>query len=59
MDGLSRLVERAKALKEVRGLEVGRDKIEISHMQFADDTLFFLQESSHVRALVRVLHEFC
>lgn len=41
--GLGRLVDRAKAANEVRGLEVGRDKIEISHIQFADDTLFFVK----------------
>lgn len=39
----------------VRGLEVGKDKIEVSHIQFADDTLFFVKTDSHLRCLVGFL----
>lgn len=39
-------------------MEVGRDKIEISHIQFADDTLFFVKSKSHLRCLVGILDEF-
>lgn len=58
IDGLGRLVDRAKVVTEVRGLEVGWDKIEISHIQFADDTLFFVKSKSHLRCLVGILDDF-
>ncbi|XP_075480292.1 uncharacterized protein LOC142520994 [Primulina tabacum] len=58
VDGLGRLVDKAKALNEVRGLEEGRGNIEISHIQFADDTLFLVKSERHVMALVERLNSF-
>lgn len=52
MDVLGRLMDKAKALNEIRGMEVGREKVEVSHIQFADDTLFFVKTESHLRYLL-------
>lgn len=58
IDGLGRLVDKAKVENELRGLKVGRDKIEISHIRFADDILFFVKSESHLRCLVEILNSF-
>ena len=42
-NGLSRLMERASEIGYVKGWRVGRDKVTVSHLQFADDTIFFLK----------------
>ena len=41
-DGLSRLMEKTIAVRFVKGYVVGRNNVMISHLQFADDTLFFV-----------------
>lgn len=45
MEALHGLVERAKELELLRGIEVGKSdrKIEISHFFFTDDTVIFCQ----------------
>lgn len=48
VDVLGRLVDKAKAMNEFRGLKVGRYKVEVSHIQYADDTLFFIERESYV-----------
>lgn len=40
VDVLSRLMEKAQEFELIKGLVVGRESIEISHLQFADDTIF-------------------
>ena len=41
-------------------LQVGRDKIKVSHLQFADDTLFFVKEDeNNIRTLYSALKIFC
>ncbi|KAK9927793.1 hypothetical protein M0R45_024959 [Rubus argutus] len=40
VDVLSRLLEKAKETKIIEGLVVGRERVEVSHLQFADDTIF-------------------
>ena len=42
-DGLSKLIERGTKMRFVKGCNVGRDNVMISHLQFADDTLFFVE----------------
>ncbi|KAM1060262.1 hypothetical protein TB1_024191 [Malus domestica] len=42
VDVLSRLIEKAQENHLIQGLRVGQDNVEISHLQFADDTIFFL-----------------
>lgn len=51
-------MEKTKVSHEIIGLEIGRDRIEVSHIQFADDSLFFVQDESHVRSLVRLMKDF-
>ena len=41
LDCLGRLVDRARNCQLVEGLNVGRDDVVVSHLQFADDTIFF------------------
>lgn len=41
VDGLSRLVERVKRINLIDCLSVGQDNVEVSHLQFANDTIFF------------------
>ncbi|KAM7490623.1 hypothetical protein LguiA_033544 [Lonicera macranthoides] len=47
-DVLSRLMKRACEKKVVRGFEIGRNKTKISHLQFADDSIFFIPNDSLV-----------
>lgn len=59
VDVLMRLIDKAKAMDLIRGLEMGRDKVEVSHIQFADDTLLFVKKEDHIRFLVDVVTSFC
>ena len=44
----------------VEYLEVGKDKIKVSHLQFVDDTLFFIKENkNNTRTLYSALKIFC
>ena len=44
VDGLSKLVEKAKGCDMINSFEVEKEKVIVSHLQFADDTLFFFEE---------------
>ena len=60
VDGLSRLMERATEKGFVKGCRVGRDNVMVSHLQFADDTIFFVESNgSSFRNLLTVLGLFC
>ena len=44
----------------VECLEIGRDQIKVSHLQFADDTLFSIKENeNNITALYSALKIFC
>ena len=59
-DGLSRLMKRGTEVGFVKGWTVGRDNVPISHLQFADDTDFFLEsEEVSFKNLLTVLGLFC
>ena len=59
-DGLSRLMERASDIGFVKGWRVGRDKVLISHLQLADDIIFFLEsDGSSFKNLSVLLALFC
>ena len=59
-DGLSRLVEKATEMGFITGCLVGRENVMISHLQFADDTLFFLDHvGSSFTHLLTILGAFC
>ena len=58
--GLSRLIEKATESEFVNSWEVGRENVLISHLQFADDTLFFLEKGgSSFKNLLMVVGLFC
>ncbi|XP_073066025.1 uncharacterized protein [Primulina eburnea] len=59
IDGMGRLIDMARAANEVRGLVVGRDKMEVTHIQFADDTLFLIQSATDLLVVVELLKFFC
>ena len=40
-DVLSRMMLKAKERSVLEGFKVGRNRIRVSHLQFADDTIFF------------------
>lgn len=52
-DVLSRLVERAQERNLLQGPFCGRDNVDVSHLQFAGDMVFFLEgkEESWIRLL--------
>ncbi|KAL5557970.1 hypothetical protein UlMin_034181 [Ulmus minor] len=41
-DILGRMTDKAVRIGEVKGFKVGREEVVVSHLQFADDTLFLL-----------------
>ncbi|KAM2375829.1 hypothetical protein ACFXTH_044543 [Malus domestica] len=53
-------MEKAQENDLINGLCIGQEKVEISHLQFADDTIFFLTEDEEVwNSLLQVLNLFC
>ena len=55
VDVLGRLMDKAKECNVVRGFIVGRDLVEGSHLQFADDTLLFLEaDRSHFLNILKI-----
>ncbi|KAL5539489.1 hypothetical protein UlMin_044009 [Ulmus minor] len=42
-DILGRMMDKAVSIGEVKGFKVGREEVVVSHLQFADDTLFLLE----------------
>lgn len=58
-EGLSLLVRRAVDVGLLRPVEVGRDKIRVSHIQYADDTIFTAEGSQeNVMAIKWLLKNF-
>ncbi|KAK9095318.1 hypothetical protein Scep_026787 [Stephania cephalantha] len=59
-DILGRMLDRAKESGVAKGIEVGRERIQISHLQFVDDSLLFAtgQDDSLYR-MVEVVQTFC
>ena len=42
-EGLNLLLKRAKELRIIKGVEVGSSEVNVSHLQFADDTIIFCE----------------
>lgn len=58
-EGLNLLMSRACSEGLIRGVEVGYDKVIVSHLQYADDTLFVLDGTEeNVRALKWMMQYF-
>ena len=52
---LSRMLLRAKERNSLEGFRVGRNKIRVSHLQFADDTIFFSNTCEEVLQTLKSL----
>lgn len=60
IDVLSRILEKAQEMDVFHGLVVGHDRVEVSHLQFADDTMFFIgDKSEYWHNLLEMLDLFC
>lgn len=47
-EGLIYIIKTAKNIGTIEGLQVGKEKVEITHLQYVDDTLFFVPHKSNV-----------
>ncbi|XP_062093360.1 uncharacterized protein LOC133799353 [Humulus lupulus] len=57
-DVLGRMVDKAKSASALRGFSVGKDKVDVSHLQFADDTIFFANDEESLEDLLDILKVF-
>ncbi|KAL5572583.1 hypothetical protein UlMin_022180 [Ulmus minor] len=58
-DILRRMMDKAIGIGEVNGFKVGREKVVVSHLQFADDTLFLLEpDQSNIKKVNTILNFF-
>lgn len=54
---LSQMVDRARERHLIEGLSVGREEVEISHLQFTHDTNFFLSKGKQILANLSMVIE--
>lgn len=60
IDVLSRLMEKAQEFNLIHGLSTGRDNVEVSPLQFADDTIFLIgDKKEYWFNLLGLLDFFC
>ncbi|XP_020420593.1 uncharacterized protein LOC18774736 [Prunus persica] len=60
MDVLSRIMEKAQDADMFHGLSPGLGMVEVSHLQFADDTIFFIEDKDEYwNNLLQILELFC
>ena len=53
------MTDKLVSPNRIECLEVGREKVKVSHLQFADDTLFFVKENEdNLRTLYSTLKFF-
>uniref|UniRef100_A0A803QQM3 Reverse transcriptase domain-containing protein n=1 Tax=Cannabis sativa TaxID=3483 RepID=A0A803QQM3_CANSA len=58
-DVLGRMVDKAIDTESLSGFQIGKDDIQLSHLQFADDTLFFVKDEASLQKLVKIVEAFC
>ena len=57
---LGKLVEKVRVQVVIDGFRIGKDRVEVSHLQFVDDTIFFLLgDECKFNNLVKLLSVFC
>ena len=49
----NKMMERAQILGPMEGLHIGKDEVELSHLQFADDMLVFCLANKEVLLNIR------
>lgn len=60
IDALSRFIEKSQELDVFHGLVVGHERVEVSHLQFADDTIFLIGDKlEYWHNLLEMLDLFC
>ncbi|KAL5555361.1 hypothetical protein UlMin_037597 [Ulmus minor] len=58
-DILGRVMDKAVSIGEVKGFKVGREEVVVSHLQFADDTIFLLDsEQINIQKVHTILNFF-
>ncbi|KAL5566610.1 hypothetical protein UlMin_029774 [Ulmus minor] len=58
-DILGRMMDKAVSIGEVKGFKVGKEEVVVSHLQFADDTLFLLDpDQSNIQKVHTILNFF-
>jgi len=56
---LNRMLQRAASLNMFKGISVGKESLQLTHLQFADDTLVFCEaEKAHLLKIKNVLLSF-
>ncbi|KAL5546826.1 hypothetical protein UlMin_006513 [Ulmus minor] len=59
VDILRRMLYKAVGIGEVNGFKVRREEVVVSHLQFTDDTLFFLEpDQSNIKKVNTILNFF-
>ncbi|XP_071718492.1 uncharacterized mitochondrial protein AtMg01250-like [Rutidosis leptorrhynchoides] len=55
-EGFNMLMKRAIESSLYKGLVIGKDKVKLTHLQYADDTVFFEEwNKSNLRNLIKLL----
>ncbi|GKU95921.1 hypothetical protein SLEP1_g9218 [Rubroshorea leprosula] len=58
-EALNELIYKAKELNLYKGVEMGEERLEVTHLQFADDSIFFCDASdSNIKAIKGILRTF-
>ncbi|XP_062109433.1 uncharacterized protein LOC133820653 [Humulus lupulus] len=57
-DVLGRMIDTAKSKSAFRGFSVGKDNMDVSHLQFVDDTIFFVNDKESLVVLLEILKVF-
>lgn len=48
-ESLNYIIKQAQSRGLVKGIEVGKDRVEITHLEFVDNTLIFLPRDDNVK----------
>ncbi|GKV05101.1 hypothetical protein SLEP1_g17145 [Rubroshorea leprosula] len=58
-EALNELIYKAKELNLYKGVEMGEERLEVTHLQFADDSIFFCDASDlNIKAIKGILRTF-
>ncbi|XP_062096226.1 uncharacterized protein LOC133802006 [Humulus lupulus] len=58
VDVLGRMIDKGKSVSAFRDFIVGKDKVDVSHLQFVDDTMFFAHDDESLAVLLDILKVF-